>query len=51
LNEAKDNRDGNDVRFEVFTAMTMKNAFFWNIKTQFVPDRRHITYPLQRPAG
>jgi hypothetical protein len=25
----------------------MKNAGFWNIKTQFVPYRRHITSPLQ----
>jgi hypothetical protein len=23
------------VRFEVFTAVTMKNAVFWDIKTQF----------------
>jgi site-specific DNA-adenine methylase len=29
------------VRFEVFTAVTMKNAVFWNIKAQFVPHRRH----------
>jgi hypothetical protein len=28
------------VRFEVFTAVTMKNAVFWNIKTQFVPHRK-----------
>jgi hypothetical protein len=25
------------VRFEVFTAVTMKNAAFWDIETQFVP--------------
>jgi hypothetical protein len=30
-------------RFEVFTAVTMKNAVFWDIKTQFVHHRRHIT--------
>jgi hypothetical protein len=29
----------------------MKNAVFWNIKPQFVPHRRHITSPLQSPAG
>jgi hypothetical protein len=39
------------VRFEVFTAVTMKNAVFWDIKTQFVPDRRHITFPQQSTTG
>jgi hypothetical protein len=39
------------VRFEVFTAVTMKNAVFWDIRTQFVLHRRHITSPLQSPAG
>jgi hypothetical protein len=34
-----------------FTAVTMKNAVFWDIKTQFVLHRRHITSPLQSPAG
>jgi hypothetical protein len=29
----------------------MKNAVFWNIKTQFVPHMKHITSPLQSPAG
>jgi hypothetical protein len=29
----------------------MVNAVFWDIKTQFVPHRRHITSPLQSPAG
>jgi hypothetical protein len=28
----------------------MKNAVFWDMKTQFVPHRRHITSPLQSPA-
>jgi hypothetical protein len=28
------------VRFLVFTAVTMKNVVFWDIKTQFVPHRR-----------
>jgi hypothetical protein len=39
------------VGFEVFTAVTMKNAVFWDIKTQFVLHRRDITSPLQSPAG
>jgi hypothetical protein len=39
------------VKFEVFTALTMKNGVFWDIKTQFVPNRRHITSLLQSPAG
>jgi hypothetical protein len=28
----------------------MNNVVFWDIKTQFVPHRRHITSPLQNPA-
>jgi hypothetical protein len=32
------------VRFEVFTAVAMKNGIFWDMKTQFVPHRRHVTY-------
>jgi hypothetical protein len=40
-----------DVGIEVFTAVTMKNAVFWDIKTQFVLHRRHITSPLQSPAS
>jgi hypothetical protein len=35
----------------IFTAVTMKDAVFWDIKTPFVLHRRHITSPLQRPAG
>jgi hypothetical protein len=38
-------------KIEVFTAVTMKNVVFWDIKTRFVPHRRHITSPLQIPAG
>jgi hypothetical protein len=34
------------VRFEVFTAVTMKNVAFWDIETQFILHRRHITSPL-----
>jgi hypothetical protein len=30
--------------------VAMKNAVFWDIETQFVPHRRHITSPLQGPA-
>jgi hypothetical protein len=36
---------------EVFTAVTMKNVVFWDIKIQFVFHRRHITSLLHRPAG
>jgi hypothetical protein len=43
--------DDDDVRFEVFKAVTMKNAVFCDIKAQFVPDRKHITSPLQSPTG
>jgi hypothetical protein len=39
------------VRFEVFRAVTMKNVVFWDIKTQFVLHRRHITSSLQSAAG
>jgi hypothetical protein len=38
-------------RFEVFTSVTMKNAVFWDIKTQFLPHRRHISAPLQSQAN
>jgi hypothetical protein len=36
---------------EVFMAETMKNTVSWDIKTQFVPHSKHITLPLQSPAG
>jgi hypothetical protein len=39
------------VRFDVFTAVTMKNVLFCDIETQFVLHRRHITFPLRSPAG
>jgi hypothetical protein len=39
------------VRFDVFTAVTMKNAVFLDIRIQFVPHRRHITSPLVSPAS
>jgi hypothetical protein len=31
----------NYVRIADFTAVTMKSAVFWAIKTQFVPHRKH----------
>jgi hypothetical protein len=40
-----------DIRFEVFTAVTMKNAVFWDTETQFVLHRRHITSPPHSPAS
>jgi hypothetical protein len=39
------------VRFEDFMAVTMKNAVFCDKRTQFIPNMRHITYPLQSLAG
>jgi hypothetical protein len=27
----------------------MKNVVFWNIKTQFLPHRKHMTSPVQSP--
>jgi hypothetical protein len=41
----------NVVRFEVFTAVTAKNSVFCDIRTTFLPHRKHITSPLQNPAG
>jgi hypothetical protein len=35
------------VRFEVFTAATTKNAVFWDIKSEFLPHRKHFTSPLE----
>jgi hypothetical protein len=29
----------------------MKNAVFWDIRSQFVLHRRHISSPLQSTAG
>jgi hypothetical protein len=31
------------VRFEGFKAVTMKNVVFWNIKSQLILHRKHIT--------
>jgi hypothetical protein len=41
----------NYVRFEVFKAVTMKNAVFWYLRTQLLLHRQHITSPLHRPAS
>jgi hypothetical protein len=46
----KPNKNVN-VKFEVLTEVTMKNGVFLDIKTQFVPHRRHITSPLQSSAS
>jgi hypothetical protein len=51
LNSQENDILQNNVRREVFTAVTMKNDVFWDIKTQFVPHRQHITSPLQSSAG
>jgi hypothetical protein len=42
---------GGSVGSEVFTPVTMKNAVFWDMRTQFVPHGSHITFPLQSPVG
>jgi hypothetical protein len=42
---------GKYVIFEVFTAVTIKNAVFWGITPQFLPHRKHITSPLQSPVS
>jgi hypothetical protein len=39
------------VRFEAFTAATMKNVVFWDIKPMFLLHRRHIAYTLQSSAS
>jgi hypothetical protein len=40
-----------NVRFEVFMAVTMKSAVFWDINVQFLSHRRHITSLPQSPAS
>jgi hypothetical protein len=40
-----------NVRFEVFTVVTMKNTVFWDIQTQFIPHWKHIKSLLQSPTG
>jgi hypothetical protein len=41
----------NALRFGGVTAVTMKKVVFWDIKTQFVSHRKHITFPLKSPAS
>jgi hypothetical protein len=36
-------------RFEVFTAVSMTNIVFWDIKTQIVPHRKHYV-PATEPS-
>jgi hypothetical protein len=31
-----------EVRFKIFTVVTMKNVIFWDIRAQFLLHRRHI---------
>jgi hypothetical protein len=38
FNDAVSNSEVN-IRFKVFTAVTMRNVVSWDIKTQFVPHR------------
>jgi hypothetical protein len=39
-----------NIKFEVFMTI-IKKAVLWDIKTEFVNHRKHITYPLQSPAS
>jgi hypothetical protein len=36
--------------YDMFAAVTMENAVFWDINTQFVPRKKHITSLLQSPT-
>jgi hypothetical protein len=38
------------VRFEVLKAVNMKNVVLWDIKTLFIPHKKHVTSLLQRPT-
>jgi hypothetical protein len=38
------------IRFEVFTAVTMRNVVFWDIKSQFVPHGRHHYVSATNPS-
>jgi hypothetical protein len=39
------------LRFEVFTALTVTNAVFWDIKLSSYLTGHTFTFPLQSPAG
>jgi hypothetical protein len=51
INEASVRKHEISVRVGGFTGVTMKNAVFWDIRLQFVHKRKHITSPLESPAG
>jgi hypothetical protein len=36
---------------EYYRILSIKNVVFWDIKTQFVLHRRHITSQIQSPAS
>jgi hypothetical protein len=38
-------------RFEVLRTVTIKNVVFWDIRTQFILHRIHMTSPLQNLAS
>jgi hypothetical protein len=42
---------GKNLKFEVLTAMTMKNATFWDVKTQFILHKKLVKFLLQNPAS
>jgi hypothetical protein len=39
------------LRRHTFVLRLLKIVVFWDIETQFVPHRRHVTSPLQSPAS
>jgi hypothetical protein len=39
------------LRLQIFTAVAMKNAAFWDVGTQFIPHKKHIRSPLQSPTS
>jgi hypothetical protein len=51
LPESNCKQFGGNVRFEVFTAVIMKNDVFCDKRIEIIPHRRHITSRLQTTAG
>jgi hypothetical protein len=47
----KQTNQENKLRFEIFTAMIIKNSVIWVMEAQFVLHKGHITSPLQSPAS
>jgi hypothetical protein len=45
--EVSYNNTNERIRCEVFTAVTIENVVFWDIKTKFVLHRKYIPSPLQ----